>query len=139
MFDATSARAHLASAPRIKAALFIAVDLTLAEAGPRCYPGGEHRGTLHGMQRQFVPMWCRALSAHRGCRHGVCPVLYAKTVSTISSSRSAGPGTRQNIDEFTRTTARKRREIGGAKESKSIIVINPRIRRLSAQYDLRRC
>ena len=54
----------------------------------------------------------------------VCPVKYAETVSTISS-RSAGPGTRQNIDEFTRTTAKSVRDIGGAKESKSIIVINP--------------
>jgi acetaldehyde dehydrogenase len=54
----------------------------------------------------------------------ISPVQYAETVSTISS-RSAGPGTRQNIDEFTRTTARSVRDIGGAKESKSIIVINP--------------
>jgi acetaldehyde dehydrogenase len=54
----------------------------------------------------------------------VSPVEYAETVSTIASL-SAGPGTRHNIDEFTRTTARSLRDIGGAKKSKSIIVLNP--------------
>jgi acetaldehyde dehydrogenase len=56
--------------------------------------------------------------------NAISPVQYAETVSTIASL-SAGPGTRRNIDEFTRTTARSVREIGGAKQSKSIIVLNP--------------
>jgi acetaldehyde dehydrogenase len=54
----------------------------------------------------------------------VCPVPYAEIVSTVSS-RSAGPGTRQNIDEFTRTTARCLERVGGAATGKAIIVLNP--------------
>ena len=56
--------------------------------------------------------------------HRVAPVLYAEMVSTVAS-RSAGPGTRQNIDEFTFTTARGLEAIGGAKKGKAIIILNP--------------
>ncbi len=124
VFDATSARSHLAHAPRLKQANMIAVDLTPAAVGPGVipvvnlpeYPTEPNVNLISCGAQASVPI-VAAISR-------VCPVQYAETVSTISS-RSAGPGTRQNIDEFTRTTARSVRDIGGAKESKSIIVINP--------------
>ena len=56
--------------------------------------------------------------------HQVQPVEYAEIVATISS-KSAGPGTRANIDEFTQTTARGIEEVGGAKKGKAIIILNP--------------
>src|SRR2546421_357997 len=56
--------------------------------------------------------------------HDVAPLRYAEMVSTISSA-SAGPGTRQNIDEFTRTTARALERVGGAAQGKAIIILNP--------------
>ncbi len=124
MFDATSARAHLASAPRLKAANIIAVDLTPAAVGPGVIPVVNIEEHSTECNVNLVSCGAQASVPIVAAINSVCPVLYAETVSTISS-RSAGPGTRQNIDEFTRTTARSVREIGGAKESKSIIVINP--------------
>jgi len=124
MFDATSARAHLANAPRLKAANIIAVDLTPAAVGPGVIPVVNLQEHSTECNVNLVSCGAQASVPIVAAINRVCPVLYAETVSTISS-RSAGPGTRQNIDEFTRTTARSVREIGGAKESKSIIVINP--------------
>jgi acetaldehyde dehydrogenase (acetylating) len=124
MFDATSARAHLAIAPRLKAANIIAVDLTPAAVGPGVIPVVNLEEHSTECNVNLVSCGAQASVPIVAAINRVCPVLYAETVSTISS-RSAGPGTRQNIDEFTRTTARSVRDIGGAKESKSIIVINP--------------
>ena len=124
MFDATSARAHLANAPRLKAANIIAVDLTPAAVGPGVIPVVNLEEHSTECNVNLVSCGAQASVPIVAAINRICPVLYAETVSTISS-RSAGPGTRQNIDEFTRTTARSVRDIGGAKESKSIIVINP--------------
>jgi acetaldehyde dehydrogenase len=124
VFDATSARSHLAHAPRLKAADIFAVDLTPAAVGPGIIPVVNLQ-EFSGMSNvNLVSCGAQASVPIVAAINQVCPIRYAETVSTISS-RSAGPGTRQNIDEFTRTTARSVRDIGGAKESKSIIVINP--------------
>ncbi len=124
VFDATSARSHLAHAPRLKAADVFAVDLTPAAVGPGVIPVvnlDEYSGVSNV---NLISCGAQASVPIVAAINKIAPVLYAETVSTISS-RSAGPGTRQNIDEFTRTTAKSVRDIGGAKESKSIIVINP--------------
>ncbi len=124
VFDATSARSHLAHAPRLKAAGIIAVDLTPAAVGPGVIPvvNLQERSTEPNVN--LVSCGAQATVPIVAAINQVSPVEYAETVSTIASL-SAGPGTRHNIDEFTRTTARSVHDIGGAKKSKSIIVLNP--------------
>lgn len=123
-FDATSARAHLAHAPRLKAAGIFAVDLTPAAVGPGVVPVVNLEEYSEELNVNLISCGAQASVPIIAAINSISPVQYAETVSTISS-RSAGPGTRQNIDEFTRTTAGGVRDVGGAKESKSIIVINP--------------
>jgi acetaldehyde dehydrogenase len=124
VFDATTASAHKQHAPLLSNAGKIAIDLTPAAVGPYVIPLvnlDEHIGAMNvnlvscGGQAT-VPL-VRALDA-------VAPVEYAEIVATIAS-KSAGPGTRQNIDEFTDTTARGLEKIGGAAHGKAIIVLNP--------------
>ncbi len=124
VFDATSARSHLVHAPRLKAANIFAVDLTPAAVGPGVIPVVNLDQHVGQPNVNLISCGAQASVPIVHAIHRISPVRYAETVSTIAS-RSAGPGTRQNIDEFTRTTARSVRELGGAKEAKSIIVINP--------------
>lgn len=124
VFDATSARAHLAHAPRFRAAGIIAIDLTPAAVGPGVIPVVNIQERAAEPNVNLVSCGAQATVPIVAAINQVCPVLYGETVSTIAS-RSAGPGTRHNIDEFTRTTARSVHTIGGAKKSKSIIVLNP--------------
>ena len=124
LFEATSARAHRANAPRYAAAGIQAVDLTPAAVGPMvCPPVNLHEHLMEpninmttcGGQATIPIVW--AVSA-------VTPVPYAEIVASIAS-RSAGPGTRANIDEFTTTTARAIERIGGAERGKAVIILNP--------------
>jgi acetaldehyde dehydrogenase len=124
VFDATSARSHLAHAPRLKAAGIFAVDLTPAAVGPGVIPVVNIQEHSTESNVNLVSCGAQATVPIVAAINRVSPVQYAETVSTIASL-SAGPGTRHNIDEFTRTTARSLRDIGGAKQSKSIIVLNP--------------
>jgi acetaldehyde dehydrogenase (acetylating) len=124
VFDATSARAHKAHAPRLAAAGRIAVDLTPAAVGPYVVPGVSPDGVMAGSNLNLISCGAQATIPMVHAIHRVAPVRYAEIVATISS-RSAGPGTRQNIDEFTQTTARGIERVGGAERAKAIIVLNP--------------
>ena len=124
VFDATSAKAHVKHAQMLKEAGKIAVDLTPAAQGPYVVPTANL--TEHLDEGNVNLMTCGAQAtvpmAHAVSR--VTSVRYAEMVSTVASA-SAGPGTRQNIDEFTFTTARGLEEIGGAQDGKAIIILNP--------------
>ena len=124
VFDATTAVAHKTHAPLLRDARKIAIDLTPAAVGPYVIPlvnlddhiGANNVNLVSCGGQATVPL-VRAL-------HEVAPVEYAEIVATIAS-KSAGPGTRQNIDEFTDTTARGLEKIGHAARGKAIIVLNP--------------
>ncbi|WP_258341391.1 acetaldehyde dehydrogenase (acetylating) [Saccharopolyspora gregorii] len=124
VFEATSAKAHLANAPRYADADIQAVDLTPAHLGPMVCP--PVNGTEHLDARNVSMITCGGQATipvvHAVSR--VTPVTYAEIVASVSS-RSAGPGTRANIDEFTRTTSGAVAEVGGAEEGKAIIILNP--------------
>ncbi|MEB3236036.1 MAG: acetaldehyde dehydrogenase (acetylating) [Candidatus Sericytochromatia bacterium] len=125
-FDATSAHAHPAHAQALAERGILTVDLTPAAVGPHCVPpvnldalldrglGNVNMVTCGG--QATIPM------VHAVSR--VQNVAYAEIVATVAS-RSAGPGTRRNIDEFTRTTADALVSVGGAGTGKAIIILNP--------------
>lgn len=124
VFDATGAKAHLAHAPLLKKAGKIAIDLTPAAIGPYVVPAvnmGEH---FDSPNINLVTCGGQATIPIVAAVGRVAPVRYAEIVATISS-KSAGPGTRQNIDEFTQTTARGIEVVGGAGRGKAIIILNP--------------
>ena len=124
LFEATSAYVHREYAPRYAEAGIRAIDLTPAAVGPAVIPpvnGEEHVGALNVNMitcggQATIPM-VNAVSR-------VTPVPYAEIVASVSSA-SAGPGTRANIDEFTRTTSAGVESIGGAEKGKAIIILNP--------------
>jgi acetaldehyde dehydrogenase len=123
-FDATSARAHPEHARLLAARGIRSVDLTPAALGPAVVPPvnlSEHRDAP---EVNLITCGAQATIPIVAAIASVADVPYAETVSTVSS-RSAGPGTRQNIDEFTTSTARGLETIGGAREAKAIIILNP--------------
>lgn len=124
VFDATSAKAHVRHAKAWREANKVAIDLTPAARGPYVVPPvnvGQH---LDAPNVNLITCGGQATIPLVAAVSQVSPVQYAEMVSTVSS-RSAGPGTRQNIDEFTATTARGLEVIGGAKQGKAIIILNP--------------
>jgi acetaldehyde dehydrogenase len=123
-FDATTAHAHFRHAELLKAAGKIAIDLTPAAVGPYVVPVVNLDQFLDHQNVNLVTCGGQATVPMVHAVSRVAPVKYAEIVSTVAS-RSAGPGTRQNIDEFTETTARGLVEVGGAKEGKAIIILNP--------------
>jgi acetaldehyde dehydrogenase len=124
VFEATSAKAHRHNAPKYKEAGKIAIDLTPAACGPYVVPTANLTEHLDEENVNLLTCGAQATVPMAYAVSKVTPVRYAEMVSTISSL-SAGPGTRQNIDEFTFTTARGLEEIGGADEGKAIIILNP--------------
>ena len=126
VFDATSAYAHKVHAPLLAAAGVIAIDLTPAALGPYCVPPVNllaHVGS-RALNVNLVSCGGQATIPMVAAVSRVQPVEYGEIVATVAS-RSIGPGTRQNIDEFTRTTAAGVEQVGGARRGKAIIVVNP--------------
>ncbi|MDR7870471.1 MAG: acetaldehyde dehydrogenase (acetylating) [Tissierellaceae bacterium] len=125
VFDCTSASAHLVHAPLLKDAGKFAIDLTPAAVGPYCVPAVNLTDELiEGSNVNLVTCAGQATVPIVAAINEVADVEYAEIVSSISS-KSAGSGTRKNIDEFTVTTAKALRDVGGADESKVIIILNP--------------
>jgi acetaldehyde dehydrogenase (acetylating) len=124
VFDATSAKAHVRHARRLAEAGRIAIDLTPAAVGPYVVPGVTPEDVMAGPNLNLISCGAQATIPMVHAVQRVAPVRYAEIVATIAS-RSAGPGTRQNIDEFTQTTARGIERVGGAERAKAIIVLNP--------------
>jgi acetaldehyde dehydrogenase len=124
VFEATSARIHARHAPLLQEAGLIAVDLTPAAVGPAVVPPVNLRAHLDETNLNLITCGGQATAPIVAAVSRVSPVPYAEIISTVAS-RSAGPGTRQNIDEFTQRTARGLESIGGAGMGKAIIVLNP--------------
>lgn len=124
IFDATSAKAHIKHARLLKAAGKQVLDLTPAAIGPFVVPTVNISAHLDADNINLITCGGQATIPMVYAISKVQPVEYAEIVATISS-KSAGPGTRANIDEFTQTTARGIERVGGAKKGKAIIVLNP--------------
>src|SRR6266851_5572919 len=125
-FDATSAYAHAENSRKLNALGVMVIDLTPAAIGPYCVPPvnlKEHAGKRE-MNVNMVSCGGQATIPMVAAVSRVQNVDYAEIVATVAS-RSVGPGTRKNIDEFTRTTAAGVEKVGGAKRGKAIIIINP--------------
>jgi acetaldehyde dehydrogenase (acetylating) len=123
-FDATSAAAHPEHARLLAERRIRSVDLTPAALGPAIIPPVNLSAHREAQEVNLVTCGAQATVPIVAAISRVADVPYAETVSTISSS-SAGPGTRQNIDEFTTSTARSLEMIGGAADAKAIIILNP--------------
>ncbi len=124
VFDATSAAAHRIAAPLLASAGKQVVDLTPAAVGPYVVPTVNLTDHITRDNVNLVSCGGQAAIPFVHAVARVCEVGYAEIVATIASA-GAGPGTRQNIDEFTETTAHGVRVVGGAKEAKAIIILNP--------------
>jgi acetaldehyde dehydrogenase len=124
VFDATSASAHVANAELLAPYDKRLVDLTPAAIGPFVVPAVNLDQHLHAVNLNMVTCGGQATIPIVAAVAAQTPVLYAEIVASIAS-RSAGPGTRANIDEFTETTAKAIQVVGGAHRSKAIIVLNP--------------
>jgi acetaldehyde/propanal dehydrogenase len=126
VFDATSAYVHAENSRKVNAQGALMIDLTPAAIGPYCVPPVNLRAHVGRREMNVNMVTCggQATVPIVAAVARVQPVAYGEIVATVAS-RSAGPGTRKNIDEFTRTTASAVEKIGGAKKGKAIIIINP--------------
>lgn len=126
VFDATSAAAHVHNDAFLRALRpdIRMIDLTPAAIGPYCVPVVNGDAHLDATNLNMVTCGGQATIPIVAAVARVAPVHYAEIVASISS-RSAGPGTRANIDEFTETTSKAIEAVGGASRGKAIIVLNP--------------
>ncbi len=126
VFDATSATAHVSNDAllrQLKPCLRL-IDLTPAAIGPYCVPVVNLDAHLDQPNVNMVTCGGQATIPIVAAISRVAKVHYAEIIATISS-KSAGPGTRANIDEFTETTSKTLEQVGGAAKGKAIIVLNP--------------
>lgn len=124
VFEATSAKAHIANAPKYREAGIRAIDLTPAAVGPYLCPSVNLDDLQDVDNVNMITCGGQATTPIVKAVSEVVSVEYAEVVSSIAS-KSAGPGTRANIDEFTETTAAALEQVGGAKKGKVVIVLNP--------------
>jgi acetaldehyde/propanal dehydrogenase len=124
VFDATSASAHEPNAKALVPHDVRVVDLTPAALGPFVVPAVNIDAHRQAREVNMVTCGGQATIPVVAAVASVTTVAYAEIVASISS-RSAGPGTRANIDEFTETTARAIETVGGARRGKAVIVLNP--------------
>ena len=125
-FDATSAYVHAENSRKLNEKGVVVIDLTPAAIGPFCVPSvnlAEHLGRKE-MNVNMVTCGGQATIPIVAAISRVQPLEYAEIIAT-AASKSAGPGTRKNIDEFTRTTSSAVARVGGAETSKAIVVLNP--------------
>ena len=125
-FDATSAYVHAENSRKLNELGVLMIDLTPAAIGPYCVPSVNltEKVAEKAMNVNMVTCGGQATIPMVAAVSRVQAVSYGEIVATVSS-RSVGPGTRKNIDEFTRTTSGAVEKIGGAQKGKAIIVINP--------------
>ena len=124
IFDATSAGAHKANAEKLLPLGKKLIDLTPAAIGPYVVPVVNLDEHLDAPDINMVTCGGQATIPIVAAISGVSPVHYGEIVASIAS-RSAGPGTRANIDEFTETTSAAIEKVGGAARGKAIIILNP--------------
>ena len=126
VFDATSAYVHAENSRKVTGLGAMMIDLTPAAIGPYCIPPVNLKQHIGKRELNVNMVTCggQATIPMVAAVSSVQPVAYGEIIATVSS-RSAGPGTRKNIDEFTRTTTGAVEKVGGAKKGKAIIVINP--------------
>ena len=125
-FDATSAYVHAENSRKLNELGVLMIDLTPAAIGPYCVPPVNLKEQVgkRAMNVNMVTCGGQATIPMVYAVSRVQPVEYGEIVATVAS-RSIGPGTRKNIDEFTRTTAGAMERVGGAGRGKAIIVVNP--------------
>jgi acetaldehyde dehydrogenase len=124
IFDATSAAAHHRNAAFAREHGKLIIDLTPAAIGPYVVPSVNLDDAVGVPNVNMVTCGGQATIPVVAAVAAVTEVVYAEIVASIAS-RSAGPGTRANIDEFTATTAHGLEEVGGARRGKAVIVLNP--------------
>ncbi len=126
VFDATSAYVHAENSRKVQEQGAMMIDLTPAAIGPYCVPPVNLKDHVGKRELNVNMVTCggQATIPMVAAVSRVQEVEYGEIVATVSS-KSAGPGTRKNIDEFTQTTARAVEVVGGARKGKAIIILNP--------------
>jgi acetaldehyde/propanal dehydrogenase len=127
-FDATSAYVHRENSRKLAPCGVLLIDLTPAAIGPFCIPPVNLREHIDKKERNVNMVSCGAQATVPmvAAVSRVQEVEYAEIIATVASN-SIGPGTRQNIDEFTRTTSGAVQKVGGARRGKAIVIVNPAV------------